>query len=84
MTVKVSMAVPVPSPTVSVMSAEPDCPVTRVTVTVRFAPLPPNTTLATGTSAVLLDPAVSVKAAAAVSTSPTVTVRGPTAVPAIV
>ncbi len=51
-----------------------------VTVTVRFAPLPPSTMFALGTSDVLLEVAVTVKLPAAVSTSPTVKARAEVAV----
>lgn len=43
-----------------------------VTVTVRLVPVPPNTILPFGTSAVLLELPLTVKAAAEVSRSPTV------------
>ena len=49
----VSLAEPLsPSVTVTVIVAVPDWFATGVTVTVRFAPLPPNTMFAFGTSAV--------------------------------
>ena len=67
----VSLAVAAPSPTVIVIVAVPNLSATGVTVTVRLAPLPAKTILPTGTSAGLDDAPVSVKASAAVSTSPT-------------
>jgi hypothetical protein len=51
--------------------------VAGVTVTVRFAPLPPNTIFPFGTSVVLFELPLTVRLPAAVSTSPTVKLRGP-------
>jgi hypothetical protein len=48
-----------------------------VTVTVRLAPLPPNTMLAFGTSVVLLDEPVTVSAPGSVWASPTVKATAP-------
>ena len=62
----VSTAVSAPSLTVSVIVAVPDWFAAGVTVTVRLAPLPPSTTLASGTSAVLDDARVTVSEVAAV------------------
>ena len=45
----------VPSLTVTVIVAVPVCPTAGVTVTVRFAPLPPKTMLAGGTNPVVTD-----------------------------
>ncbi len=71
---------PFPSATCKVMVAVPDPLAAGVTVTVRFAPLPPSTMFALGTSDVLLEVAVTVKLPAAVSTSPTVKARAEVAV----
>ena len=54
-TTNVSVAVAVPSLTVSVMVVVPDWLAAGVTVTVRFAPVPPMTMLAFGTRVVLDD-----------------------------
>jgi len=62
----------VPSFTLTVMVAAPDLPAAGVTVTVRFAPEPPNTMLAVGTSVVDDDVPETVRLTAAVSASPTV------------
>ncbi len=67
-----SKAVAVPSLTVMRMVVVPDWLAAGVRVTVRLAPVPPRTMLATGTRAVLDDVLVSVRLPAAVSTSPTV------------
>ena len=74
MTVKtnVSVAVKVPSLTVTVIVAEPDKFAAGVTVTVRFAPEPPNTMLAFGTNVVSLELPLTVKDVVAVSKSPIV------------
>ena len=63
---------PPASCTVRVMVEEPVWPVAGVTVTVRFAPLPPKTTLATGMTEGLEEAALNVRLPAAVSPSPTV------------
>src|SRR5205823_1345315 len=55
---------PPPSCTVRVMVAVPDWPAAGVTVTVRFAPLPPNEIPLTGTRVVFDDPPVIVRLAA--------------------
>ena len=47
---KLVLEVEVPSLTVTVIVAVPDCPTAGVTVTVRFAPAPPKMMLAFGTS----------------------------------
>ena len=73
-----------PSLTVSVIAAVPVCPDAGVSVTVRFAPLPPKAMFAFGTSVGFDEPPLSVKLPAGVSTSPTVKLIGPTAVPAVV
>jgi hypothetical protein len=62
----------VPSLTLTVMVAVPDFPAAGVTVTVRFAPEPPNTIFAVGTSVVDEDVPETVRLAAAVSASPIV------------
>ena len=78
---KLSLAVPPsPSVTVIVMVAVPDCSAAGVIVTVRLDPLPPNAMFATGTSVRFEDAPATVRAAAAVSTSPTVKLCGPLAV----
>jgi hypothetical protein len=71
-TLKLRLAVSVPSLTVMVICAVPDCPAAGVTVTVRFAPLPPSTIFAVGTSVVEEEDLVSVRLPAAVSASPIV------------
>jgi hypothetical protein len=68
----VSEAVNVPSLTVTVIVAEPFKFATGVIVTVRLAPVPPNTMFAFGTNVVSLDEPLTVKEPAAVSKSPTV------------
>jgi hypothetical protein len=69
---KVSLVVLTPSSTVTVIVAVPFWFAAGVTVTVRFAPDPPNTIFAFGTNVVLLELPLTVKDAAAVSVSPTV------------
>src|SRR4051794_33283614 len=66
---------PRPSSTVNVIVAAPVCTAAGVTVTVRSAPLPPNTMLASGTNAGLDEAAVTVNASTDVSASPTVNGR---------
>jgi len=68
----VSVAVNVPSLTVTVIVTEPDKFAAGVTVTVRFAPEPPNTMFAFGTNVVSLELPLTVNDATAVSASPTV------------
>ena len=68
----VSVAVNVPSLTVTVIVAVPFWLAAGVTVTVRFAPEPPNTMFAFGTSVVSLELPLTVKDVVAVSTSPMV------------
>ena len=80
-TTNVSLAVSVPSLTVTVIAAVPVWPDAGVTVTVRSAPLPPKAMFALGTRAVLLLPAVRVKADSAVSASPTVNAIAPVLAP---
>ena len=65
------------SVTVTVIVAVPNWFASGVTVTVRFAPLPPNTMFALGTNAVFDELPVTARAAAAVSTSPTVNANAP-------
>ena len=60
------------------MVAVPVCPAAGAIVSVRVAPLPPTTRLPAGTSVALELAAVTDSEPAAVSTSPTVTVSGPT------
>ena len=74
---KVSEAASAPSETLTVMVAVPVRPAAGVTVTVRFAPLPPKAMPLRGTRVVLLELPVRASAPAAVSTSPTVNARGP-------
>ena len=76
-TKKLVLLLSCPSLTVTVIVAEPFWLVAGVTVTVRFAPLPPNTTFALGTSVVLEELPLTVKLPAAVSASPTVKLIGP-------
>ena len=74
----VSLAVPLSaSVTVTVIVAVPNWLASGVTVTVRFAPLPPNTMFALGTRAGFDELPVTVRSAAAVSTSPTVNANAP-------
>ncbi len=81
----VSVAVPpFPSETNNVMVVVPVALAAGVSVTVRLAPLPPSTMLAFGTRAGLLEVAVTVKDAAAVSRSPTVKAMAPVAVSSVV
>ena len=80
-TVSTNVSVPVsePSLTVTVMVAAPFWFASGVTVTVRFAPLPPNTMLALGTSAVFDDEPLTVRLPAAVCASLTVNATAPVA-----
>ena len=80
----VSLVVVVPSLTVRVIVAVPLWFAAGVTVTVRFAPPPPRTRLASGTSVWSEEVAVTIRLAAAVSTSPTVTASAPVAVSSVV
>src|SRR5206468_5492725 len=64
-----SLALLVPSLTVTVIVAVPVCPVRGVTVTVRFVPLPPNTMLLAGTRVGFDDPALNVRLPTGVSAS---------------
>src|SRR5262249_47213323 len=73
-----------PSPTVTVIVAEPVCPAAGVTVTVRFAPLPPNAMFALGTSVRFDDAPLSESVSTGVSTSATLKAIGPAAIPLIV
>src|SRR5436190_1435703 len=66
---KVLLAVKAPSLTVTVMVAVPLWFAAGVTVTVRFAPLPPKAMFALGTSAVSDEPPLTVRLATGVSTS---------------
>ncbi len=69
----VSVAIaPLASSTCTVIVVTPDALAAGDSVIVRFAPLPPSEMLPLGTSAVLLEVAVTVKLPAAVSASPTV------------
>src|SRR5437899_9822562 len=63
------------------MFAEPVCPVAVLIVTLRLAPLPPNTMLPLGTSVVLDEAPLRVRLATGVSTSSTVKLIGPAATP---
>ena len=68
----VSLVLFVPSLTVTVIVAAPVCPVTGVTVTVRFDPAPPKAIFFVGTSVKLDESWLKVRLPAAVSASPTV------------
>ena len=68
---------------VSVILVVPVCPAAGVIVTVRLDPLPPKRIFAFGTSTKLVEAPITVRLLATVSASPTVNVRGPTGVPAI-
>src|ERR1051325_1434915 len=80
----VSAAVLTPSLTVTLIVAVPVWLAAGVTVTVRLPPLPPKTMFASGTNVGLDELPLRVKLPAAVSTSPTVKLIGPTATPAVV
>src|SRR6266513_509459 len=66
-----------PSFTVTVMVVLPVCPAAGVTVTVRLAPLPPNTIFPLGTSPRLDDAPLNCRFAGATCASPTVNGIGP-------
>jgi len=70
--IKLSDAVNVPSLTVTVMAVVPVAPAAGVTVTVRFAPLPPKTIFPFGTNATLVELPLNVRLVTGVSGSPTV------------
>src|SRR4051812_46944559 len=76
-TTKLLLALYCPSLTITVIVAVPFWFAAGVTVTVRFAPAPPNTTLATGTRVGLDEPRVKIRFAAAVSASPMVKPSAP-------
>ena len=78
--VKVVALLSVPSLNVMVMEAVPDCSGAGVMATVLLAPAPPNTILATGAKAKLLDVALSVRPPTGLSISPTIIAFGPAAV----
>src|SRR5436190_2131314 len=82
--VKVVLVEAVPSLTATVIVAVPACPAAGVTVTVRFAAVPPKVMFAFGTRVVLLDVPLRVRLEAAVSASPIVNARGPTATQVVV
>src|SRR5499427_489152 len=69
---KLALVLAAPSLTVRVIVVTPNWFDAGVIVTVRFAPLPPNTMLAFGTSACAEDVPLTVRLAAGVSASPTV------------
>src|SRR3989442_14584593 len=71
-----SLAVRLPSLTVTVITALPVWPAAGVTVTVRLAPLPPKTMFAFGTRVVFPELPLTTRLAAAVSASPTVNASG--------
>jgi len=71
-TLKLLLAVRLPSLTVMVINAVPVWPAAGVTVTVRFAPLPPRTMFAVGTRVVEEEVFVRVRFAAEVCASPIV------------
>src|SRR4051812_37942818 len=70
--IKLVLVVACPSPTLTVIVAVPLWLAAGVTVTVRLAPLPPNTIPVSGTRVGLDEPLLKVRLAAAVSTSPIV------------
>src|SRR6266496_3070305 len=76
-TTKLVLVVICPSLTPAVIVALPVWLVAGVTVTIRFAPLPPNTMLFAGTSVGFEDPALKVRLVKGVSTSPIVKLNGP-------
>ena len=73
----VTVVVDSPSLTPIVTTAVPDCLFAGVIATVRLAPVPPNTTLALGTSVGLELTALSVSPLAPCSASPTVRAKVP-------
>ena len=77
-----SVALDVPSLTVTVIVAVPVWPLAGVIVTVRLLALPPKTIFAFGTSVVLEDPPVTTRLEAGVSASPTVNAMAGVAVSA--
>ena len=78
-TVSTKLSLPpwVPSETVTVTVAAPLRLATGVAMTVRLAPLPPNTRLASGSKLGLLEAALTVRSAALLSTSPMVNAIAP-------
>jgi hypothetical protein len=78
----VSLEVSVPSLTVTVIVAVPDCDATGVMETVRLFPLPPKTMAELGTSVVFEEEPVTARLPAAVSASLTVKANAPVDVPA--
>ena len=82
--VKVVLLLAVPSFTFTVIVAFPFWFGAGVTITVRFAPLPPNTMFPFGISVALLLEAVIVSELSGVSWSPTVNATAPVAVSSLV
>src|SRR5947209_7532843 len=72
------------SVTETVMAAVPDWLAAGVRVTVRLAPLPPNTMLPSGTRLVLEEVAATVSRLAGVLASPTVKAIGPATVSSLI
>ena len=83
-TPKVFVAVLDPSLTEMVIVDDPAWPGTPVTVTVRFEPVPPSTTLLSGTRVGFEELLVTVRLANGVSTSPIVNGTGPVAPPMVI
>ena len=81
---KVSLLLSEPSLTVTVMVTVPVWPLTGVTRTVRFAPLPPKTILALGTKLMLLLLPLSVSEDANDCAPPTVKAIAPVLLPAAI
>ena len=73
---KLVVATRLPSPTVMVMVEVPLPVVAGVMTTVRLAPLPPNTMLASGTNAVFDELPATAKLPGVVSKSPTINAIG--------
>ena len=82
--VKVVLVLAVPSFTLTVIVALPLWFAAGVTITVRFAPLPPNTMFPFGINAALLLEALIVREETGVSTSPIVNATAPVAVSSLV
>jgi hypothetical protein len=76
-TTKFVLTVNSPSLTLTVIVAVPLCPAVGVTATVRLAPLPPTTMLLNGTKLRFDELVLTVRLPTAVSTSPTVKLKGP-------
>src|SRR5262245_29616655 len=83
-TTKLSLALNAPSLTVTVMVEDPDALLAGVTVTVRLAPLPPNTMFPAGTRAGFDEPALNVRLPAAIGRAPTMKEIDPAALASLI